>query len=256
VKRFKEYYTKSGAYRKSPEDDDTGLPKRYVSGLSDKEAEAKAKELSRRAKLSDDDPSAYEPHSTDKDVETRSSKYTQAYKKQFGESIEAVRNKADESGISFSILKQVYDRGMAAWKGGHRPGTTPHQWALARVNSFITGGKTRSTADKDLWAKHQGKAESIYEEAEYDGRKVSLDKPFRTPDGPKKFGVYVRNDKGNVVLVRFGDPDMDIKRDDPERRKNFRARHGCDTDPGPKWKAKYWSCKFWAGKSVSDILDD
>lgn len=80
-----------------------------------------------------------------------------------------------------------------------------------------------------------------------------LNKPFRTPNGPKKFGVYVKNDKGNIVLVRFGDPNMEIKRDDPERRKNFRARHKCD-NPGPKWKARYWACKFWeAGKSVSDL---
>lgn len=71
-----------------------------------------------------------------------------------------------------------------------------------------------------------------------------LNKPFRTPDGPKKFAVYVKNDKGNVVKVNFGDPDMEIKRDDDDRRKSFRARHGCD-DPGPKWKARYWSCKFW-----------
>jgi len=61
--------------------------------------------------------------------------------------------KAEKSGVSLSILKQVYNRGMAAWKTGHRPGTTPQQWAMARVNSFLTGGKTRRTADKDLWAK-------------------------------------------------------------------------------------------------------
>ena len=94
----------------------------------------------------------------------------------------------------------------------------------------------------------------IYEE---DGnkKKVKLNDPFRTPGGPKKFGVYVRNDKGNVVLVRFGDPNLSIKRDDPERLKSFRARHGCDKDPGPKWKAKYWSCKFWEkDKPVSGLL--
>ena len=69
----------------------------------------------------------------------------------------------------------------------------------------------------------------------------------------KKYKVYVKNDKGNVVKVEFGDPNMSIKRDDPERRKAFRARHGCDT-PGPKWKAKYWSCKFWSSKSVTDLM--
>ncbi len=80
--------------------------------------------------------------------------------------------------------------------------------------------------------------------SEYQGRKVNLNKPFRTPDGPKKFSVYVKNEKGNVVKVNFGDPNMKIKKNIPERRKSFRARHNCD-NPGPKWKARYWSCKAW-----------
>jgi len=83
--------------------------------------------------------------------------------------------------------------------------------------------------------------------------KKKLNKPFRTPNGPKKFSVYVKNDKENIVKVNFGDPNMEIKRDDPQRRKNFRARHGCD-NPGPKWKAKYWSCKFWSEPSVTKLL--
>jgi hypothetical protein len=82
------------------------------------------------------------------------------------------------------------------------------------------------------------------EAAEYQGRKVTLNKPFLTPDGPKKRSVYVKNDKGNVVKVNFGDPNMKIKKNDPARRKSFRARHNCD-NPGPKWKARYWSCKMW-----------
>jgi len=80
-----------------------------------------------------------------------------------------------------------------------------------------------------------------------------LGKPFRTPDGPKKFSVYVKNDKGNTVKVNFGDPEMEIKRDDPKRRKAFRDRHGCD-EPGPRWKPKYWSCKLWSGKPVGKII--
>jgi hypothetical protein len=80
--------------------------------------------------------------------------------------------------------------------------------------------------------------------AEKKGKKVTLNKPFRTPDGPKKFSVYVKNEKGNVVKVNFGDPNMKIKKNIPERRKSFRARHNCD-NPGPKWKARYWSCKAW-----------
>lgn len=97
---------------------------------------------------------------------------------------------------------------------------------------------------------YETQATQIYDEnghvlgAEYQGRKVTLNKPFRTPDGPKKFSVYVTNQKGNVVKVNFGDPNMKIKKNIPERRKSFRARHNCD-NPGPKWKARYWSCKKW-----------
>jgi len=83
--------------------------------------------------------------------------------------------------------------------------------------------------------------------------KAPLNKPFRLPSGSKKkFGVYVKNDKGNTVMVKFGDPNMSIKRDNPERRKAYRARHGC-SNPGPKWKANYWSCKMWSKKPVSKI---
>ena len=89
--------------------------------------------------------------------------------------------------------------------------------------------------------------------AEYQGRKVELNKPRRLSGENKKFGVYVKNDKGNVVQVKFGDPNLDIKRDDPERRRNFRARHNC-SNPGPKHKARYWSCRMWSAKNVSDIL--
>ena len=91
------------------------------------------------------------------------------------------------------------------------------------------------------------------DKAEYQGRKVKLNKPFRLSGEKKKFGVYVKNSKGNVVVVKFGDPKMDIKRDDPDKRRQFRARHNCDS-PGPKDKARYWSCKMWSKKNVSDIL--
>lgn len=91
----------------------------------------------------------------------------------------------------------------------------------------------------------------VVEESEYQGKKVKLNNPFRTPDGPKKFSVYVNNDKGNVVKVNFGDPNMEIKRDDPNRRKSFRARHNCD-NPGPKWKARYWSCYQWRSGAKVD----
>lgn len=75
-------------------------------------------------------------------------------------------------------------------------------------------------------------------------RQATLNKPFRTPGEHKKSAVYVKNEKGNVIKVRFGDPDMKIRKNEPERRKSFRARHNCD-NPGPKTKARYWSCKAW-----------
>ena len=297
----------------------------------------------------------------------------------------ALRKKSQESGISYGILKKVFDRGMGAYKtnpGSVRPNvTSPQQWAFARVNSFIKGGKTRTTADADLWKQHskneeineawwndlwsklsqmihpkgwkvalktyvdgmkdkehrdhpskwaqdvalrydvkgldgrhlvqyinklvaQGKlpkelkAEYVTEEggageegtkkllsryrkdtpneaynpdedfdqkidkkklkefylpetAEYKGRKVKLNDPMRSSDGKKKFYVYVKNEKGNVIKLGFGDPNMEIKRDDPARRKSFRARHNCD-NPGPKWKARYWSCYQWRGDAKVD----
>ena len=249
---------------------------------------------------------------------------------QLDEKIAGLVKKSEKSGIAYGILKKVYDRGMAAWRTGHRPGTTPQQWGFARVNSFVTKSKgTWGGADKDLASKARGSKKESYDigvdyakhtfsttpgqkyeqtfkskkaseqnikdwferkstreeyqnrykenwkerlketynrmlekvscddcnnkyiendtlgEAEYQGKKVKLNDPFRLPSGSnKKFGVYVKNEKGNIIKVTFGDPNMEIKRDDPGRRKSFRARHNCDT-PGPKTKARYWSCFQW-----------
>ena len=83
---------------------------------------------------------------------------------------------------------------------------------------------------------------SALTEAEYNGRDVPLGKPMQ--GDVKKFKVYVKNPKGNVVKVNFGDPNMRIKKSNPARRKSFRARHNCD-NPGPRTKARYWSCRKW-----------
>ena len=118
--------------------------------------------------------------------------------------------------------------------------------------------KQRAAVCSSQFSKAESKASvTIGEEGETrcyfsaaEDKNKPLNKPFRTPKGPKKFSVYVKNEKGNIVKVNFGDPNMEIKRDDPARRKSFRARHNCD-NPGPKWKARYWSCKQWrAGKKV------
>ena len=85
-------------------------------------------------------------------------------------------------------------------------------------------------------------AVSQLDEAEYHGRNVPLGKPMA--GDVKKSKVYVRGPKGNVVKVNFGDKNMRIKKSNPKRRKSFRARHHCE-NPGPRWKARYWSCRAW-----------
>lgn len=93
------------------------------------------------------------------------------------------------------------------------------------------------------------------EAAEYQGKKVTLNKPFRTQGGKKKFAVYVQNSSGRVVIVRFGDPNMEIKRDDPKRRKAFRDRHNCDTATD-KTTPRYWSCRQWRGGKKVEASED
>ena len=137
-------------------DKKTDQPKKYVSGLSGKDKEAHDKHLKKQNKKSDDDKSAYKQSPADKKAKTRPSKHTNKFKQMYGEDylnekIKGLENKAKKSGMPYSILKKVYDRGMAAWKGGHRPGTTPQQWAFARVNSFTTKSSgTWGKADSDL----------------------------------------------------------------------------------------------------------
>jgi hypothetical protein len=175
------------------------------------------------------------------------------------EKIEGLVNKAEKSGMSYSILKKVYDRGMAAWKTGHRPGTTPQQWAMARVNSFTTKSSgTWGKADKDL-AKQVEQIEEACTELNEWGEVTEVDaKSGKELNNPtkgdvKKYKVYVKNAKGNVIKVEFGDPNMSIQRDDPKARANFRARHNCDQKKD-KTTAGYWSCKFWSTKSVTDLM--
>ena len=139
-----------------PKDKDTKQPKKYVSGLSDKDKKAHDKHLEKGSKKADDDKSAYKQSPADKKAKTKPSKHTNKFKQMYGEDylnekIKGLETKAKKTGMPYSILKKVYDRGMAAWKGGHRPGTTPQQWAFARVNSFTTKSSgTWGKADKDL----------------------------------------------------------------------------------------------------------
>jgi len=90
------------------------------------------------------------------------------------------------------------------------------------------------------------------DEAEYRGRKVNLNKPFRTPGGPRKFAVYTKNDKGNIVKVGFGQPGMRVNNDDPAKSRSFRKRMRCD-NPGPRWRAKWWSCNVARYRKLLNI---
>jgi hypothetical protein len=451
-------------------------PAKYHAGLKKSTKTKRDAHFKKQGDKPDDQASAYKPAPGDATAKTKTSKHTNKFKAMYGEdmdiafekfiseeyieekALDGLKKKAEKSGIPYGILKKVYDRGMAAWKTGHRPGTTPQQWAYARVNSFATKSKgTWGGADKDLASRvreeveeattHSWKSEGHYlengqewtgdqhnydnniwtgkehtkdsqklyhykelpsklrdkidmkvdqmearksplqrlkdfdktrvavgkrpifdpkstefrnvskkqkrldqtsnedvdatkekiarekeadkvkhdammdrartsetqaknrstneslddaftaflnevggagefgtdklkkkyskdtpyaeemscwcgddnlkeaelEEAEYKGRKVELNNPSRSSDGKKKFYVYVRNDKGNIIKLGFGDPNMEIKRDDPARRKAFRARHSCDDNIGPKWKARYWSCYQWrAGAKVDN----
>lgn len=102
------------------------------------------------------------------------------------------------------------------------------------------------------WDDKKRKKRPKVEKAEYQGRTVTLDKPFRMPKGSsKKFGVYVK-DGDRVKRVTFGDPNMEIRRDDPEARANFRSRHSCDTATD-KTSARYWSCRMWTKTPVSEL---
>lgn len=126
------------------------------------------------------------------------------------------------SDIDLSEAKKKGVDGKACWKG------------------YRYAGREKK-ADGSYKDKCVKVGESL-DEAEYQGREVPLGKPMK--GDVKKSKVYVKNAKGNVVKVNFGDKDMRIKKSNPKRRKSFRARHNC-ANPGPRWKARYWSCRAW-----------
>lgn len=165
--------------------------------------------------------------------------------------------------VTTSMLQQVYDRGVGAYRtnpSSVRPNvTSPEQWAMARVNSFlrIVSGSKSANHDKDLLPAGHPSSTRKNEDAVYvDKADKPLNKPFRLPKGSsKKFGVYVK-DGDRTVKVTFGDPNMEIRRDDDKARANFRSRHSCDTATD-KTSARYWSCRMWEkGTSVSQLTKD
>ena len=157
--------------------------------------------------------------------------------------------------------------------------------AVVDPDGKVAGMATNEKEAKDIASRHKGKVVKLKKPMAQKKGDMMINRPFKesklvnfnqfeslnawgelpeddksgkklnnpTRGDVKKYKVYVKNDKGNVVKVEFGDPNMSIKRDDPARRKAFRARHNCD-NPGPKYKARYWSCKFWSTKSVTDLM--
>ena len=135
--------------------------------------------------------------------------------------------------------------GKECWKGYRYAGTTNGKDKCVKVEiaeSYCSQCLIEYIKKHESLNEYITLTESGINEAEYRGRKVKLGKPMR--GDVKKFKVYVKNPKGNVVKVNFGDPDMKIKKSNPARRRSFRARHNCD-NPGPRTKARYWSCRKW-----------
>lgn len=124
-------------------------PLKYYRGLTRKQNLQRKRSATRRTKMSFKNPKAYVPFKSDKGVKTRKSSYTERFHKKYP-GIKSLPEIAKATGISKSILDTVYDRGMAAWRTGHRPGASQQAWGMARVHSFVMKGKTWRTADADL----------------------------------------------------------------------------------------------------------
>lgn len=200
------------------------------------------------------------------------SKETEArLRKMMTEHNKKVSSKGKGSKASMGRLKSVYRRGAGAFSRSHAPNMSRGGWGIARVKAFLyllRNGRPSNPnykQDNDLLPKSHPRAsidedyedwdEEAFTAAEYQGRKVKLNKPFRTPKEKKKFAVYVKNPAGKVIIVRFGDPNMEIKRDDPKRRKAFRDRHNC-AEKKDKTTAGYWSCYQWRSGSKVESNED
>ena len=154
--------------------------------------------------------------------------------------------------MAFKLMKKedVSESGImykAGVKKYGKEGMTKIQSAAGKGEGHEEIGKIKDKYDKSKNEavkplKASASFSEVIEEGEYQGRKVKLNKPMQ--GDVKKFKVYVNNEKGNVVKVNFGQKGMVIKKDNPAARKSFRARMNCD-NPGPKWKANYWSCRKW-----------
>ena len=124
-------------------------PKKYYRGLTLKNKTKRKQEIQKYGSLSWKNPKAYKGFKTDVGVKTKSSSYTHKWKMRFPKAT-SLKQKSEVTGVSMKFIKQSYDRGMAAWRTGHRPGATQQQWGYARVHSFLLCGKTYHTTDSDI----------------------------------------------------------------------------------------------------------
>jgi len=124
-------------------------PFKYYKGLSTRKASQRKKEITARSKLSWKTQKAYRPFKTDKGVKTKTSKYSARFHKMFPNA-HSLPAYSKSTGVPLPLIKESYNRGMAAWRTGHRPGATQQQWGYARVASMLTCGNTYKTTDSDL----------------------------------------------------------------------------------------------------------
>jgi hypothetical protein len=125
------------------------LPKKYYRGLSAKKKTQRRREIKKFGALGWKDPAAYVGFKTDKGAKTRKSGYTEEWHRRFPDA-KSLKAKAEATGVPLRFIEASYNRGMAAWRTGHRPGATEQQWGYARVHSFLLKGKTFRTTDSDL----------------------------------------------------------------------------------------------------------
>jgi hypothetical protein len=135
------------------------LPKKYFKGLSKTRKLKRKGEIKKYGAMSFKSPRAYVGFQTDKGVKTKSSSYTEAWNKRFPDA-KSLEEKSKVTGVPVSYLRESYNRGMAAWRTGHRPGATQQQWGYARVSSFLLCGKTYYTTDSDLAEEAKAKSTS------------------------------------------------------------------------------------------------
>jgi hypothetical protein len=134
-------------------------PPKYYRGLTRKKALERKKEIEKFGAKATGDPAAYVGFKTDKGVKTKASSYTKAWDKLFPEA-KSLEERAKATGVPKRFLQESYDRGMAAWRTGHRPGATQQQWGYARVSSFLLCGKTHYSTDSDLVRKAKSASKS------------------------------------------------------------------------------------------------